>query len=156
MDSSIVITLLSISLPLVVTVLGWIIARKTEEIKIMRAQLSDRKVEAYSTAVDMFYSLLKNQKQNKKIDTDLMFSKMMASKKDIFLYGSDEVFHSFNQWLLHCAEPDTQKQMNYLLDFILAIRQDINGGKSKLTQRDLLLNLTQSEEETNKLTCSCE
>ena len=153
MDSNIVIPLLSISLALVVTVLGWIIARKTEEIKIMRAQLSDRKVEAYSTAVDMFYSLLKDQKQNKKIDTGLMFSKMMESKKGIFLYGSDEVFRSFNMWLLHCADIDPQQQMNFLLDFILAIRKDINGGKSKLTKRDLLLNLTQNDAETNKFTC---
>lgn len=151
MDSSTIITLLGISLPLVVTILGWIIARKTEEIKIMRTQLSDKKIEAYSTALDMFYTLLKNQKLNKKTDINWMLDKMLATKKGIFLYGSDEVFRSFNQWLLHCSEPASQLRLNDLLGFVIAMRKDIYGGRTKLTERDFLLNLTQSEADADNL-----
>lgn len=150
MDSSTIITLLSISLPLVVTILGWIIARKTEEIKIMRTQLSDKKIEAYSTALDMFYTLLKNQKLNKKADTNWMLDKMLETKKGIFLYGSDEVFRSFNQWLLHCSEPNPKTQLNDLLGFVIAMRKDVYGGRTKLTQGDFLLNLTQSDVDSLK------
>lgn len=146
-----IITLLGIALPIVATIMGWIIARKTEEIKIMRTQLSDKKIAAYSSAVDMFYSILKDQKQNKRIDTNALLNKMLDAKKGIFLYGSDEVFKAFNDWLVHCNDSDAVNQMQYLLRFILLIRKDICGGKSRLSERDLLLNLTQSESETSKL-----
>ena len=43
MDTDLIITILSVALPIIATILGWVIHRKTEKIKIMENQLSDKK-----------------------------------------------------------------------------------------------------------------
>ena len=71
---------------------------------------------------------------------------MIDAKRDIFMYGSDEVFKAFNRWLVNASQP---WQFDEFLKFILNIRKDI-CGKTKLTTDDILLNLLQNKEEIRK------
>ena len=50
---------LSVLLPIICTILGWVIYRKTERIKIMENQLSDKKYKAYADVVSVFFGILK-------------------------------------------------------------------------------------------------
>ena len=77
--------------------------------------------------------------------------KMIDIKRDIFMYGSDKVFRTFNEWLLTTNNPNIKGQLSAFLAFVLEVRKDLCNGKTKLTKRDILLNLTQSEEEARKL-----
>ena len=144
--------LLSILLPIICTILGWIIYRKTERIKIMENQLSDKKYKAYADVVSVFFGMLKDTKNDKRVDNKLIMDKIMDSKKDIFMYGSDTVFYAFNSYLTKSSKtPINQNEiMGAFLSFMLTIRQDMCGKQSKLSIRDILINLIQDESGVDK------
>ena len=146
-----IIAILSILISAIVAVAGFIIARQTEKLRAMREQLSEKKCNAYADAMMMFYSILKDSKLHRSTDNKAMMQKMIDTKKDIFLYGSDKVFRAFNKWLVVAFENNNKTQFDAFLDFVLEMRKDIFNGKTKLTKHDILLNLTQSEEEARKL-----
>lgn len=151
LSQDVLIAILSVSVPAIVAVASIIIAWQTEKLRTMREQLSEKKCIAYADAVEMFYSILKASKTNTTMINDSMMQKMLNVKRDIFMYGSDKVFKAFNKWLLSINESDDKSQFAAFLDFTLEMRKDMNNGKTRLTKRDILLNLTQSRVEADKL-----
>ena len=117
----------------------------------MREQLSQKKYNAYADAVKMFYSVLKDTKANRTTNNREMMDRMIDIKRDIFMYGSDKVFKAFNKWLLSTTNSNDKAQFAAFLDFVLEMRKDLCNNKTKLTKHDILLNLTQSEDEAKKL-----
>ena len=141
-----VISFLSIT----IVILGWYIHRQTEKIKVMENLISEKKNEAYSSFVGLFYDLLKQSKENKGLDTHDGLEKMMEIKKTLFMYGSDKVFKAMNEWLKYCNPQYDQKEMlNKVLKLLVLIRKDLQNN-SKLKVDDILLNIMQSEEEVKK------
>ncbi len=145
------IALLSILISTIVAVASIIIAWQTEKLRTMREQLSEKKYKAYADAVKMFYSVLKDSQLHKPTNNNEMLEYMIDIKRDIFMYGSDKVFKAFNKWLLAAKEDTNKAQFSAFLDFVLEMRKDLCNGKTKLTKHDIMLNLTQSEEEAKKL-----
>ena len=90
----IILAVLAILIPAIVAILGYVIHRKTERIKIMESQLSDKKYHAYAGLVDMFFKILKDTKRNN-VPNDNLAEQMVDLKKDILLYGSDKVFFAY-------------------------------------------------------------
>lgn len=80
----IILTILSILIPAIVAILGYIIHRKTEHIKIMESQLSDKKYIAYAGLVEMFFRILKNTKKTNVSNDNL--AEQMVDLKRIFYY----------------------------------------------------------------------
>ena len=146
-----IIAILSVVISAIVAVAGFIIARQTERLRAMREQLSEKKCNAYADAMMMFYSILKDSKLHRSTDNKAMMQKMIDTKKDIFMYGSDEVFRAFNKWLVVAFENNNKTQFDAFLEFVLEMRKDMFSGNTKLTKHDILLNLTQSEDEAKKL-----
>lgn len=144
-------TLLTVSVPAIVTVAGIIIAWQTEKLRTMREQLSEKKYKAYADAVKMFYSVLKDSKAHRSTNNEKMMEKMIDIKRGIFMYGSDKVFKAFNTWLITTMSSNDNKQFAAFLNFVLEMRKDLCNNKTKLTKYDILLNLTQSEEEAKKI-----
>ncbi|MPL85857.1 hypothetical protein SDC9_31831 [bioreactor metagenome] len=142
----IIITIIST----IFVVLGWIIHRKTEQIKIMENQLSERKYKAYAEMVAVFYRILKDVKNQKITNQNAVMEKIIESKRDILLYGSDAVFDKFNKWLCSATEEkEDNTQMKYFLELVLEMRKDMRGGKTKITEKDILLNLIQNRSEVD-------
>lgn len=150
-SQDLIITILTVLVPAIVTVSGIIIAWQTEKLRTMREQLSEKKYNAYADAVTMFYSVIKGSKTNVPLDNKVALMKMIDIKRDIFMYGSDRVFKAFNKWLLYSSSQDNTAQFAAFLDFVLEMRRDMCNNKTKLSKRDILLNLTQSEEEASKI-----
>lgn len=146
-----IIAILSVLISAIVTVTGIVIARQTEKLRAMREQLSEKKCKAYADAMMLFYTILKDSKLHRPTDNKAMMQKMIDTKKDIFMYGSDKVFRAFNKWLVVAFENNNKSQFDAFMEFVLEMRKDIFNGKTKLTKHDILLNLTQSEEEARKL-----
>ena len=144
-------TILNVLVPAIVAVAGIIIAWQTEKLRAMRELLSEKKCKAYADAMMLFYTILKDSKLHRPTDNKAMMQKMIDTKKDIFMYGSDKVFWSFNKWLVVAFENNNKNQFDAFMEFVLEMRKDIFNGKTKLTKHDILLNLTQSEEEAKKL-----
>jgi type II secretory pathway component PulK len=70
MSQEALITILTILVPAIVTIAGIIIAWQTEKLRTMREKLSEKKYNAYSDAVKMFYSVLKDSKLHKQTNTN--------------------------------------------------------------------------------------
>lgn len=142
--------LLSVVLSALLIVLGWMYSRRTEEMKIMRSQLSGRKHQAYAEIVGAFFSVLKDIKSNHHTDMEIMGEKIMNAKRDIFMYGSDEVFRAFNNWLVYSNSSKPSERLEAYFAFILSIRKDIYG-KTKINKDDIILNLVQNKEELKNI-----
>ncbi|MDE7410955.1 MAG: hypothetical protein K2M94_02850 [Paramuribaculum sp.] len=57
------LAILAILVPAIVAILGYVIHRKTERIKIMENQLSDKKYQAYAGLVGMFLEFLRIRRE---------------------------------------------------------------------------------------------
>lgn len=147
----IILTILSILIPAIVAIFGYIIHRKTEHIKIMESQLSDKKYIAYAGLVEMFFRILKDVKKNNVSNKNLA-EQMIDLKKDILLYGSDKVFYAYNKIFdISTNHPGNLKLlMDAWLNMMLEIRQDMCGYSSRITKDDILFNLMQSRDEMKK------
>lgn len=137
----------------IIVFLSWHNNRKTEQLKILQERLNEKKHEAYAAAVSMFYNILKDSRANRKTNFQKQMDAMTDIKRDIFMYGSDEVFRAFNSWLLHSMkhEEEQTEQFEAFLNFVLEIRKDLCGGDTLITAKDILVNLTQNEEDAKKL-----
>lgn len=114
-------------------------------IKIFQMEMSKELLEILSVVLS---SRMQNHEQT---DMKAAMSKMIDAKRDIFMYGSDKVFKAFNKWLLSTTNSNNKDQFAVFLDFVLEMRKDLCNNKTKLTKHDILLNLTQSEEEARRL-----
>ena len=56
--------------------------RKTERIKIMEGQLSEKRYSAYAKLYDFFYEMFKNSKDGKSINNKEMRNKLLDAKKN--------------------------------------------------------------------------
>lgn len=150
-NKDLVLAILAVLVPAVVAFMGYIIHRKTERIKIMENQLSEKKYLAYAGIVTLFFNILKTVKAGKTSDDDWI-EKMVDLKRDILLYGSDSVFYAFNNFFDVSTNhhEDVKLMMDVWLKLMLEIRQDMCGHKSKLSKDDILLNLIQSRTEVQK------
>lgn len=138
----------------IIVFLSWRNNRKTEQLKILQERLNEKKHEAYAEAVSMFYNILKDSRANRKTNFQKQMDAMTDIKRDIFMYGSDDVFRAFNTWLLHLTkqnEEDQTAQFEAFLNFVLEIRKDLCGGDTLITAKDILINLTQNEEDAKRL-----
>lgn len=152
MNSEIILGGISIILTFIIAVLGWIMQRKIEQIKIMENQLSEKKYTAYANLVDLFFNILKDIKKEKGTNTKVMTDKMIDSKKNIFMYGSDNVIRAFSNWLcLSTTKASTEQQLYTFLELMIEIRKDMCGNTSKISKYDLLLNLIQNPQEVDNL-----
>lgn len=99
----------------------------------------------------MVFTLLEESKQKKSANPDERFSELLKIKQDLFVYGSDEAFRAFTEYLCSCSPNSKGKDVfKPLLNFMLILRKEISGGKSTINTDDIILNLMQSKEELCK------
>ena len=67
------------------------------------------------------------------------------------LYGSDEAFRVFAEYLCSCTPNSNGSDVfKPLHDFMLVVRKEISRGKSSISTDGIMLNLMQSKEELRK------
>lgn len=130
---------------------------QTEMRKILENYVSDKKYKAYYNAVNLFYTIMNDNKKEKtktktknSTSSPIKFEDILKVKQDLFVYGSDEAFRAFTNFL--CVSTDHQQVDIFTpyLDFMLIVRKEISGGKSTITTDDILLNLMQSSKELQR------
>lgn len=153
-DFTTLLGLFSIITTILCVVLGDMLRRKTERIKIMEKQLSEKRYAAYANLYDFFYELLKDTRNDKAIKNAMMKNKLMDAKKELIMYGSDEVIFALNRYLSSLSEENSYSQFNYFLDLMVLIRKDM-CGKTKVKREDILLNIMQNKKELKQfMDCS--
>lgn len=124
---------------------------QTELRKILENYVSDKKYKAYYDAVNLVFTLLEESRQHKVVTEKQRFHEMLKVKQDLFVYGSDEAFRAFTEYLCSCSpDSDNLDIFKPLLDFMLIVRKEISGGKSLITKDDIILNLLQNRKELEK------
>lgn len=149
MDVNVILGFISIVVTLLCAYLGALLHRKTERIKIMEGQLSEKRYSAYAKLYDFFYDMFKNSKDNKTINNREMRNRLLEAKKELIMYGTDEVVFALNNYLSSLTEEDIYKQVDSFLDVMVLIRKDM-CGETKINRDAILLNIMQDEKEFQK------
>ena len=149
MDVNVILGFISIVVTLLCAYLGALLHRKTERIKIMEGQLSEKRYSAYAKLYDSFYDMFKNSKDNKTINNREMRNRLLEAKKELIMYGTDEVVFALNSYLSSLTEEDIYKQVDSFLDVMVLIRKDM-CGETKINRDAILLNIMQDEKELQK------
>lgn len=149
MDMNVILGFISIVVTLLCAYLGALLHRKTERIKIMEGQLSEKRYSAYAKLYDFFYDMFKNSKDNKTINNREMRNRLLEAKKELIMYGTDEVVFALNSYLSSLTEEDIYKQVDSFLDVMVLIRRDM-CGETKINRDAILLNIMQDEKELQK------
>ncbi len=149
MDVNVILGFISIVVTLLCAYLGALLHRKTERIKIMEGQLSEKRYSAYAKLYDFFYDMFKNSKDNKTINNREMRNRLLEAKKELIMYGTDEVVFALNSYLSSLTEEDIYKQVDSFLDIMVLIRKDM-CGETKINRDAILLNIMQDEKEFQK------
>lgn len=146
-----IVTILSSMVAIFVAIMTCKWQMRTELRKILESYVSDKKYKAYYDAVNIVFTLLEEGRQNKIVSSNDRFHELLKVKQDLFVYGSDDAFRSFTEYLCSCTpNSDGSDVFKPLLDFMLIVRREISGGKSSITIDDIMLNLMQSKEELRK------
>ena len=149
MDVNVILGFISIVVTLLCAYLGALLHRKTERIKIMEGQLSEKRYSAYEKLYDFFYDMFKNAKDNKTVNNREMRNRLLEAKKELIMYGTDEVVFALNSYLSSLTEENIQKQVDSFLDVMLLARKDM-CGETKINRDEILLNIMQDKTEVQK------
>lgn len=146
-----IVPILSSLVAIVVAVMTCRWQMRTELRKILENYVSDKKYKAYYDVVNLVFTVLEESRQNKAVNSNARFHDMLKVKQDLFVYGSDEAFRAFTEYLCSCSpNSDGNDVFKPLLDFMLIVRKEISGGKSSISTDDIMLNLMQNREELRK------
>lgn len=146
-----IVPILSSLVAIVVAVMTCRWQMRTELRKILENYVSDKKYKAYYDVVNLVFTVLEEGRQNKAVNSNARFHDMLKVKQDLFVYGSDEAFRAFTEYLCSCSpNSDGNDVFKPLLDFMLIVRKEISGGKSSISTDDIMLNLMQNREELRK------
>lgn len=146
-----IVPILSSLVAIVVAVMTCRWQMRTELRKILENYVSDKKYKAYYDVVNLVFTVLEESRQKKAVNSNARFHDMLKVKQDLFVYGSDEAFRAFTEYLCSCSpNSDGNDVFKPLLDFMLIVRKEISGGKSSISTDDIMLNLMQNREELRK------
>lgn len=82
MEINSVLGIVSAVATLACALMAALLHRKTERIKIMEGQLSEKRYSAYAKLYDFFYEMFKNSKDGKSINNKEMRNKLLDDKKN--------------------------------------------------------------------------
>ena len=133
------------------TILGFIIKVQHDKILSIKNQISDRKYNVYNEIFSIFFDIMREGKGfTKKLKPNDLPDRNIKVKKDLLIYGTDEIIKKFTEWNVNCNNPNQMLNFqNYLALFIL-IRKDMGYKKSKLTEKDILRIIMGDDDEYKK------
>ena len=111
--------------------------------------MSEKRYSAYAKLYDFFYEVFKNTKDKKYTTDKEMRNKLIDAKKELIMYGTDEVVFAMNKYLNSLVDTNTYIQLDYFLDVMLLIRKDMCGN-TNLDRDDILLSIMQDKNELQK------
>lgn len=140
-----------IAVPILLLILGgigWLYRHEKERRLQIEKQLSDRKYNVYIDLLTVFFNILKQVKKGQKTNAQKLIDKMMDIKKELIIFGNDNVLYAFFKW-----EKQSQAKSNLksLAELIVEIRKDMGNPNTKITTKDFLKSLVQSDEDYKAL-----
>lgn len=142
-----IVTIIAAGLSGIVAILLFLLQRKNEQLKIVKEKISDKKYEAYSQVLTIFFDLFKSVKNFKNVNDKQLVNKIIDLKKFLLLYANDDILRKFFEWS-NSAQKDENKlaQFGKYLELMILIRKDMGNPDTKITTNEVLRSLANSEE----------
>lgn len=77
--------------------------------------------------------------------------RVIKVKKDLLIYGTDEINRKFIEWHINCNIPNQIPNFKNYLSLFLLIRKDMGYKKSKLTESDILEMITGNKNDSQEI-----
>lgn len=133
------ITALAIASPFLLAALagsGWLYRHERERRAAVERQVSERKYAAYTTLLDIFFTMMKGMKGAKGLTEKELTDRMIDANKDLMLFASDPVLRLYHEFLRNSREGVVD--MEQFGEIIVAIRRDMGNAKTKVTAENVL------------------
>ncbi|WP_430907513.1 hypothetical protein [Maribacter sp. 2-571] len=136
MTSQTLITILSISLPLLGAGIGYLIKSNIEKKKELTNEITKERRAIYQQYVNLMIGIFANTKANKKNNPDKMLADLYEFYKKYVLYASPKVIIAFSdyfQFMYHQnenEETDSRQHLLYMTKIMAEMRNDL-GLKNK-------------------------
>lgn len=135
---------------LISAVLVCIIKIQHDKISSIKNQLSDKKYKVYNEIFSIFFDIVRAEKGYIPQDGNLS-DRMIQVKKDLLIYGTDEINKKFIQWNINCSIPNQIFNFRNYISLFLLIRKDMGYKKTKLTESDILDMLTGNKTDSQEV-----
>ncbi|ERJ57151.1 hypothetical protein [Sphingobacterium paucimobilis] len=124
--------------------IGWLYRHEKERRLEIEKQLSDKKYDVYIRLLTVFFDLLKQVKKGQPTNSAKLIDKMLDIKKEIIIFGNDEVLFAFFKWE---RDSQTKRNLKALAELIIEIRRDMGNNKTSVTTKDFLKSLVSTDED---------
>ncbi|SNB19748.1 conserved hypothetical protein [Flavobacterium psychrophilum] len=129
------------------TFLIWRIQYQKDKIKDIESQLSERKYKMYSELIYILFDISNAEKINEKVTDRDVLKRILSIKRDMFLYGTDDMFKTFTKWTLELnKEKNTTKHFKTYFELMKLARKDMGQKNTKIELDDFMLFYMQNEE----------
>jgi hypothetical protein len=119
--------------------LGYIIKRQHDKIQDIQSQLSEKKYRVYYEVFSIFFDLMRKDKGGKiPKDKDNSLDRLIQVKKDLLIYGTDEIIKQFSEWVNVCNGENQGKNLKYYIDLFTLIRKDMGYNNTKISRLNVL------------------
>lgn len=138
MDTTLIITLLTITLPLLGAGIGFLIKYNIEKNKDLMSEVTKTRRELYQQFVDLIIDLLENTKTGKKQPENHLMTKLYTFYKKYLLYASPDVINTYADYFQYLYNHDSSNTSDVKVHFkkltriLYAMRRDLG-----LKNRDL-------------------
>lgn len=131
-------------------VLVCIIKIQHDKISSIKNQLSDKKYNVYNEIFSIFFDIMRAGKGYIPEDSTLP-DRVIKVKKDLLIYGTDEINRKFIEWHINCNTPNQIPNFKNYISLFLLIRKDMEYKKSKLTEFDILDMITGNKKDSQEI-----
>lgn len=141
MDTTLIITLLTITLPLFGAGVGFLIKHNIEKKKDLMSEVTKTRRELYQQFVDLIIDLFENTKTGKQQPEKQLMTKLYAFYKKYVLYASPDVINAYADYFQYLFSHDASNTMEAKVHFkkltriLAAMRKDL-GLKNKNLGKD--------------------
>lgn len=143
---------INFGIPILLTLfagLGWLYKHEKEKRLLIERQLSEKKYIVYYKFITIYFDIFKNVKKGKKFDANQFVDKMIEIKKELIIYGSDEVIKKFFKWEIFSHSGN--KSLIPITDVIIEMRKDMGSPKTKISTKMFLRSIVNDEEAYQEL-----
>ena len=140
-----------ISVPILLLILGgigWLYRHEKERRLQIEKQLSERKYDVYIKLLTVFFDILKQVKKAQPTNASKLIDKMLDIKKELIIFGNDNVLFSFFRWE---KQSQTKSNLKALAELIIEVRKDMGNPKTSITTKDFLKSLVSTESDFKEL-----
>ena len=131
--------------------LGVIIKMQHDKILSIKNQISEKKYHVYNEVFSILFDIIRQDKGFSKVnDPNDLADRIIQIKKDLLIYGTDEIIKKFTEWNVNCSKPDYMSNFKNYLDMFVLIRKDMGYAKTKLNNEDILRLIMGNDGEVDK------